>query len=78
MTYITTTGNTMDLMRNHESAFGDNTSNDINININIKLTTEYQNNNYCNNSPCDGCSNNPKNGGSGICNCTLGLPVITC
>ena len=20
---------------------------------------------------CDGCSNNPKNGGSGICNCTL-------
>lgn len=22
-------------------------------------------------SVCDGCSNNPKNGGSGICNCTL-------
>jgi len=22
-------------------------------------------------SCCDGCSNNPKNGGSGICNCTL-------
>ena len=20
---------------------------------------------------CDGCSNNPKNGGSGICNCTI-------
>lgn len=25
---------------------------------------------------CDSCSNNPKNGGSGICHCTLGLPVI--
>lgn len=24
-------------------------------------------------SPCDNCSNNPKNGGSGICFCTLGL-----
>ena len=24
-------------------------------------------------SPCDTCSNNPKNGGSGICFCTLGL-----
>lgn len=24
-------------------------------------------------SPCDTCSNNPKNGGSGICLCTLGL-----
>ena len=22
-------------------------------------------------SVCDGCANNPKNGGSGICNCTL-------
>lgn len=25
---------------------------------------------------CDSCSNNPKNGGSGICHCTLGLPTI--
>lgn len=25
---------------------------------------------------CDNCANNPKNGGSGICHCTLGLPVI--
>lgn len=25
-------------------------------------------------SPCDKCSNNPKNGGSGICNCILGMP----
>ena len=28
-------------------------------------------------SACVNCSNNPKNGGSGICNCTLGLPKIT-
>lgn len=30
------------------------------------------------NSPCDNCGTNPKNGGSGICNCTLGGPNITC
>lgn len=29
-----------------------------------------------NNSPCDSCGCNPKNGGSGICNCTLNLPEI--
>ena len=29
-------------------------------------------------SPCDSCSNNPKNGGSGICNCILGQPPIIC
>ena len=28
-------------------------------------------------SPCDSCSNNPKNGGSGICFCILGTPKIT-
>lgn len=78
MTYTTTTGNTIDLMQNYDSVFGNNTANDINININIKLTTtEYQNINY-QSSPCDGCSNNPKNGGNGICCCTLGLPSITC
>lgn len=27
-------------------------------------------------SPCDRCSNNPKNGGSGFCNCTLATPII--
>jgi hypothetical protein len=32
--------------------------------------------NYKNNSPCDNCGCNPKNGGSGICNCTLNLPEI--
>ena len=26
---------------------------------------------------CRNCSNHPSNGGSGICNCTLGLPKIT-
>lgn len=25
---------------------------------------------------CDNCSNNPKNGGSGVCHCTLGSPII--
>ena len=28
-------------------------------------------------STCINCPNNPKNGGSGNCNCTLGLPKIT-
>lgn len=28
-------------------------------------------------SACKSCSNHPSNGGSGICNCTLGIPVIT-
>lgn len=27
---------------------------------------------------CEHCSNNPKNGGSGICHCTLGLEPIIC
>jgi hypothetical protein len=26
---------------------------------------------------CTGCTNNPKNGGSGICHCILGLTPIT-
>ena len=30
-----------------------------------------------NNDACKNCSNNPKNGGSGICNCTLGLMTVT-
>lgn len=28
------------------------------------------------NSPCDTCSNNPKNGGSRICSCVLGITRI--
>lgn len=27
-------------------------------------------------SPCDACSNSPKNGGSGICHCTLGTQTF--
>ena len=27
---------------------------------------------------CRSCSNHPANGGSGICNCTLGSPSVTC
>ena len=27
---------------------------------------------------CKNCSNHPSNGSSGMCNCTLGLPTITC
>ena len=30
------------------------------------------------NSACVHCSNNPKNGGSGICYCTLGTPPVIC
>ena len=29
-------------------------------------------------SPCRTCSNNPANGGSGNCNCTLGTCPVTC
>lgn len=28
--------------------------------------------------PCKSCSNHPTNGGSGICNCTLGQVPVTC
>lgn len=27
---------------------------------------------------CQKCANNPRNGGSGICHCTLGLPKVKC
>ncbi len=27
---------------------------------------------------CKSCSNHPSNGGSGLCNCTIGCPPITC
>ena len=30
------------------------------------------------NNPCKNCPNHPDNGGSGICNCTLGLPKVIC
>lgn len=28
--------------------------------------------------PCRNCSNNPRNGGSGVCHCTLGRTGFTC
>ena len=31
-----------------------------------------------NSDACLYCSNNPNNGGSGICCCMLGIPLITC
>ena len=36
-------------------------------------------NNWCNEIPeaCARCGNHPSNGGSGICNCTLGLKSVT-
>jgi hypothetical protein len=36
------------------------------------------NKNYFTPSVCDTCSNNPKNGGNGVCHCTLGLMTSTC
>lgn len=33
---------------------------------------------FIENPSCKGCHNNPENGGSGICACTLGTPKITC
>jgi hypothetical protein len=32
---------------------------------------------YCVKTACEHCSCNPKNGGSGMCNCTLACPKIT-
>lgn len=41
-------------------------------NVTTKLIDDYKNN------PCKNCPNHPDNGGSGICNCILGLPKVTC
>ena len=43
--------------------------------VDFETTYEYIKNNSFNSCPCDTCSNNPKNGGSGICNCILGTLV---
>lgn len=48
----------------------------INPNYNYSYFSSMINYNYPN-SPCENCSNNPKNGGSGICHCILGVPRIT-
>lgn len=34
--------------------------------------------NWDNNDPCRFCSNNPRNGGTGICHCIIGSHKITC
>ena len=39
--------------------------------IYVKCTDYYEN------DPCKACGNNPKNGGSGVCQCILGQPKIT-
>ena len=39
------------------------------------ISSPPENNNFSNEA-CDGCSNNPKNGGSGICSCMLGQSLI--
>lgn len=53
--------------------FGGNSMNTETINY-----LDYSHINNYKQSPCDGCSNNPKNGGSGICHCTLGQSEIWC
>lgn len=60
--------------------FGGNRSwsNTTEINKSIRYTPMGPSDKAYNGSPCDYCSNNPKNGGSGICHCILGLPQITC
>ena len=42
------------------------------------LTMIHNNDVFDISNPCITCSNHPSNGGSGICNCILGLPKVTC
>lgn len=62
--------------------FGGNANNGTTVNtLNDYLKNDTFNDSLIGNfkqSPCDNCSNNPKNGGSGMCNCILGLPTVTC
>ena len=48
------------------------------INKSIRFTPMGPSDKAYNGSPCDYCSNNPKNGGSGICHCILGQPPVVC
>ena len=48
------------------------------INKSIRFTLMGPSNKAYDGSPCDSCSNNPKNGGSGICHCILGQPQVIC
>ena len=55
----------------------------ISININLSMPSVDENNGWMNGvNVCDKCSNNPKNGGGGICLCTIpslyGPLRITC
>lgn len=63
----------------------------LSLNGNVNILTELEMSRYLNydnlngslvvnfkKSPCDSCSNNVKNGGSGHCNCILGTPKVTC
>lgn len=44
----------------------------ISININLSMPSVDESNGWMNNvNICDKCSNNPKNGGSGICCCAI-------
>ena len=48
--------------------------------VRVPFKENYVNTVYTNNylpSACDNCSNNPKNGGSGICHCILGGMKVT-
>ena len=44
----------------------------ISININLSMPHVDESNGWINGvNVCDKCSNNPKNGGSGMCNCAI-------
>lgn len=44
----------------------------LNLNLKDSLVDNFEQ------SSCDNCPNHTKNGGNGMCNCTLGLPKVTC
>ena len=48
------------------------------INKDIRFTPMVPSDKAYNGSPCEYCSNNPKNGGSGICHCILGQQPAIC
>ena len=47
------------------------------INPKYQMIVQYTNSNNNVPSPCANCPNHPQNGGSGICHCILGSPIIT-
>ena len=62
--------NTLDNYKNYLEYYNDNKTFEIPPITYQPSTTGYEAN------PCISCPNNPKNGGSGICNCILGNPTI--